>query len=421
MSIPFWMELARSPLKAAREWLARRDALPRDLARAALLPDPVDESSLAAAFESASASGLPLSGTPFVIKDLFPVQGRVTEAGSTFLASLLQASPAHGRSVQRLIDSGCVPTVRTRLHEFAYGLTGENPHFGNCYQMRHPDRLTGGSSSGSAFAVQAGLVPLALGTDTGGSIRLPAAFCGLHGFRLVPGAPSISDAFPLSHAFDTAGWFTRSAEDLSRVWRAWFPKAELRSEFRGLFLLNGDFNESSKAIDHGIEALCERFARRADSATRSALLSAFQGSEQAFSVIQSAEAYQVHKDWLDTRRASYDPAVWQRIDRGRRWTDSQTVEAHQTRQRVISTLAQFLGEFDFLVLPIAPFPALRASDSNDANRSRILRLTTPASLAGLSCIALPFSLPDGLTSGLQILLPKPDAPFVEALLTATRP
>src|SRR5690606_29674308 len=103
---------------------------------------------------------------------------------------------------------------KTHLHEFAYGITGANPHYGDCEHPLFPGRTTGGSSSGSAAAVAAGIVPLAIGTDTGGSIRVPAAFCGLFGFRLAPGDTFIADAFPLARRFDTAGWFTANPEDM---------------------------------------------------------------------------------------------------------------------------------------------------------------------------------------------------------------
>src|ERR1019366_9194510 len=109
---------------------------------------------------------------------------------------------------------------KSQMVEFASGLTGENPHYGDCPHPRFPERLSGGSSSGSAALVAAGVVPFAIGTDTGGCIRVPAAWCGLYGFRQSPGEELIRDAFPLSPTMDTAGWFTAHAADMLTVWRA---------------------------------------------------------------------------------------------------------------------------------------------------------------------------------------------------------
>lgn len=421
MSIAYWKDLARSaPEAAARELLARCAALTPAQQRSVLAWSHGDPVALARAFEKAAGSGGALAGVPFLVKDLFPVAGLRTGAGSCFLASLRGVDAAHSRAVSRFLDAGAVFAGKTQLHEFAYGLTGENPHFGDCFQQRHPDRLTGGSSSGSAFAVQAGLVPVALGTDTGGSIRLPSAFCGLHGFRLVPGAPSIADAFPLAHSYDTAGWFTNSAEDLAAVWRAWFPKAGAETGARGVFLSLADLGENERDTDRAVHALGERLAPRADKATREELRAAWQGSEVAFSVIQSTEAFATHEPWFDERRSQYDPAVWARVDRGRRWLPEQRANAEAVQARVRAVWDQFFGDFDFLVMPISPFPALRLAECTDEARARLLKLTTPASLGGLPALALPGEIGGGLTTAVQVLFKKPDAPWVEDVVRKSK-
>jgi amidase/aspartyl-tRNA(Asn)/glutamyl-tRNA(Gln) amidotransferase subunit A len=419
MSVSLWKELSQDPRAAAAELLRRIAAIPDAQRRAALAIEPTDAGELADRFEKAMSRGGPLAGVPFWVKDLFDVAGLPTRAGSSFLADIRPIPRANGRCVQRFLDAGAVCAGKTHLHEFAYGLSGENPHYGDCYQFRHPDRLTGGSSSGSAFAVQAGLAPFALGTDTGGSIRLPAAFCGLHGFRLVPGAPSIADAFPLAHSFDTAGWFTNSAQDMAAVWRAWFPKAERRNNPRGAFLLCEDFGDPAPEIDHALHSLCERFGERADRETRSALLGAWRDRARAFAVLQSTEAYAIHQDWMDTRRDQYDPEVWARLDRGRNWTSADRTAAAAVQQNVKGILAEYFRDFDFLALPIAPFPAHTKADSTQVARDRILSFTTPASLAGSPLLAIPAPLPNGLHTAVQIIVPKPDAPTIEPLLEAS--
>ena len=140
------------------------------------------ESDLARSLAVAPAGAL--AGVPYLLKDLFAVGGVPTRAGASFTPSPLCAPKADGRMVQSLKAAGAALAGKTHLHEFAYGLTGENAHYGDVEHPAHPDRTSGGSSSGSAAAVAAGIVPFAIGTDTGGSVRVPAAFCGLYGLRL---------------------------------------------------------------------------------------------------------------------------------------------------------------------------------------------------------------------------------------------
>ena len=184
--------------------------------RRAALAVVADELELAEAFAS-SRAGTPLRGVPYLLKDLFDVAGLPTFAGSLFLPEVRPKPESDSRIVKSLAAAGAVIAGKTQLFEFAWGLTGENAHYGDCEHPHFPGRTTGGSSSGSALAVAADIVPFAVGTDTGGSIRVPAAFCGIFGYRGTPGDALISDAVPLSPRFDTAGWFTRSAADMRSV------------------------------------------------------------------------------------------------------------------------------------------------------------------------------------------------------------
>ena len=202
-----------SSAEAARRVHAGVAALPPALRRAALSwlkP----EAELADELAAGQRASQPLHGVPYLLKDLFDLAGVPTNAGSTFLNSA-RGTPAHDSAlVRRLRELGAVCAGKTQLVEFAAGLFGDNSHYGDCPHPHFPDRLAGGSSSGSAALVAAGVVPFAIGTDTGGSVRVPAAFCGIHGFRLSPGDDFIRDAMPLSPSLDTAGWFTATAADM---------------------------------------------------------------------------------------------------------------------------------------------------------------------------------------------------------------
>ncbi|HYD84675.1 MAG TPA: amidase, partial [Opitutus sp.] len=210
MTFRDWQNL--SPASAARELHHRVDTALSPAQRRAVLASLPSEAALADRFAAADRSA-PLAGVPFFLKDLFDVVGEPTFAGSTFLPEVRPTPSRNSTLVDALARAGAVLAGKTHLHEFAYGITGENPHYGDCEHPRFPGRTTGGSSSGSAAVVAAGIVPFAIGTDTGGSVRVPAAFCGLYGFRLTPCDAFIADAFPLASTFDSAGWFTANADD----------------------------------------------------------------------------------------------------------------------------------------------------------------------------------------------------------------
>ena len=450
--LPFAAWQALSPAEAARTVHQRVAALPDHLRRAAvawLCPErelaqalgPIasgspGETGLPAPAETAAP---PLHGVPYVLKDLFDLAGVPTRAGSTFLEQVRPAPIRDGAFPRRLRALGAACAGKTHLVEFAAGLFGDNAHYGDCPHPQFPDRVAGGSSSGSAALVAAGVVPLAVGTDTGGSVRVPAAFCGLYGFRLTPADALIRDAFPLSPTMDTAGWFTGNADDLLTTWRALVagganrpdepagaaPSAArpmespdpLRRGFRGCYLpahaIGIPFDPAAAAA---ADRAAASFAGPADRATTAALLSAWSGAIEAYSVIALHEAHAIHRDWLAPYREHYEPGIWQRFSDGGNYAAGQLMQAWETLARVRAGWRDFFSAYDFLVLPCAPFPALRRPDCTPEARRQLLTLTTPASLGGLAVLTLPVGLPAGLTAGLQVILPDPDSAVVPWIL-----
>ncbi len=411
MTLAEWQSLSRhDPAAAARrvrEGLAR---LPASQRTAILAWEPA-ESELTRALAVAPAGAL--AGVPYLLKDLFAVAGVPTRAGGTFLPEVLPLPRTSARMVQSLTAAGAALAGKTHLYEFAYGLTGENPHYGDVDHPAHPGRTSGVSSSGSAAAVAAGIVPFAIGTDTGGSIRVPAAFCGLYGLRLTPHDRHISDAFPLAPSFDTVGWFTAGAADLLTVTTALIGARTAEREPRGCSL---DFAALGQPVDSTLAAAFARaagcLAAPAEPATADDLAPSLKGCSDAYAVLQSTEAYAVHAAWLDEQRARYEPGVWQRLDRGRRWTAAQLESAHFRHAAIKLMWTRFFLTFDFLVLPATPFPALRKADCTLENRNRLLALTAPASLGGLPVLTLPVPLGDGLSTGLQIVVNDPQSPVI---------
>lgn len=407
MTFDDWRAL--SPAAAAREFLTRVQTRLGAAQRRAVFSHLPDERTLTEAFARAGRAQ-PLGGVPFAIKDLFDLDGVPTWAGSTFLPEVRPTPTSDSAFVRALRTAGAVPMGKTQLHEFAYGITGENPHYGDCEHPHFPGRTTGGSSSGSAAAVAAGIVPLALGSDTGGSVRVPAAFCGVWGFRMSPREPWIADAFPLAPSFDTAGWFTATAADMRTAYAALVGSRPATRSPRGCFL-------APPGLDHEVanafHAAASRLGPVADLTTGDALLGAFLPSVQTYNTIVADEAWAVHHSWAERFRERYDPAVWSRLNRVHALTAEQRAFAQAHAAALRQTWTDFFRTYDFLVLPATPCAALTKAECTLENRTRILTLTAPASIGGLPVLTIPVPLPSGLTTGLQVVVPDAQSPVID--------
>lgn len=410
MGFSEWHEL--EPAAAARrihEEVRAKLSPAQQKAALAVLPSEAD---LVARFETVpiGSRGRGLGGIPYFAKDLFDVAGWPTLAGSTFLTEVRGIPARNGALIDAMHAAGAVLAGKTHLHEFAYGITGENPHYGDVDVPGFPGRTTGGSSSGSAAIVAAGIVPLALGTDTGGSVRLPAAFCGLYGFRLTPQDPFIRDAVALAPTLDTAGWFTRTAADLRTTNSALVPGKLAEHPPRGCWLeLPGLDQEVARAF----RGAAMRFAERAGSDTAEELQRGFEPALEVYNTIVAREAWAVHQPWAERFRERYSPAVWQRLTRAHSLTPAQIEKAEHSRTAIRALWARYFRENDFLVLPGSPAPALTKAECTLENRNRILVLTAPASLAGLPVLTIPVPLAAGLTTALQIVVNDPASPMVD--------
>lgn len=405
MTFADWQSLAPAP--AAREFLRRATTLLSTEQQRAVFAHLPTEAELIAHFATAPA-GSPLAGVPYLAKDLFDVAGLPTFAGSTFLPEVRPEPTTDSALISAVNAAGAVFTGKTHLHEFAYGITGENPHYGDVEHPRYPGRSTGGSSSGSAAAVAAGIVPFALGTDTGGSIRVPAAFCGLYGFRGAPRHEWIADAFPLAPSFDTAGWFTTTAADMRTALAALvgLGTASPRPP-RGCYL---EIPGLTPEVAYACRAAATKLAPPADTTTRNELLRRFAGALDAYNIIVATEAAAIHAPWATDYQESYDPAVWARLQRVHELTDAQVASADATLTSVRLTWTNYFRTFDFLILPAVHRSALTKAECTLPQRSRLLSLTAPASLGGLPVLTIPVTLESGLTAGLQIVVNDPQSP-----------
>lgn len=419
MTFPAWRQL--NPGDAARELRERAHASLSPAQQRAVFSFLPDENQLATHFAAARGTGVspvnasPLSAVPFVAKDLFDFPGIPTLAGSTFLPEVRPTPPRESAIIRAFRSAGAVFAGKTHLHEFAYGITGENPHYGDCEHPHFPGRTTGGSSSGSAAAVAAGIVPLALGSDTGGSVRVPAAFCGLFGFRLAPRDAWIADAFPLAPTFDTAGWFTANAADMRATIAALIGLKPATTRPRGLYL---ELPVLDPDVTQACRAAAARFSLVTDTATIAHLIAGFARSVDTYNTIVAVEAWDVHKSWAERFRERYDPGVWQRLNRVHAISPGQIDAARTDLANVVDLWKSYFHTYDFLILPASPTPALTKAECTLANRTRILTLTAPASLGGLPVLTIPLALPSGLTTGLQIIVNHAKSPVIDWALNS---
>lgn len=406
MNFREWQQL--TPEAASREVWRRVEARLGGPQRRAVLAILREEPALAAGFGSANAGGR-LRGVPYLLKDLFDVAGMPTGAGSSFLPEVRKTPGESSRIVLELESAGAVLAGKTQLFEFAWGLTGENAHFGDCEHPGFPGHTSGGSSSGSAAAVAADIVPLSIGTDTGGSIRVPAAFCGVFGYRGAPRSPLITDAVPLSPRFDTAGWFTRTAGDMLAATEVLAGARRSEATPSGCYL-------EMPGLDPEVAAACRAaasvLAKPADKATRDELIVNFAPAAEVYGVLAGVETWKIHKKWADRYRGRYGPLVQERIDRARTISQAQTAAVEPSQASLVRVWANYFQAHDFLVMPATPFAALAKADCTHANRLRMLGLTAPASLGGLPALTLPVPLKSGMSTGLQVVFNDPASPVV---------
>jgi Asp-tRNA(Asn)/Glu-tRNA(Gln) amidotransferase A subunit family amidase len=365
-------------------------------------------------FESERVPNTPLSGVPYAVKDLFDTKGYPTHASST-LPNLLDSTPqCDAKIIQHMQHLGAICVAKTQMNEFAYGLSGENTHYGDCPHPRIKGSLSGGSSSGSAHSVAAGTLPLAFGTDTGGSIRLPSAWCGIYGIRWAPHY-FMEGALPLASSFDTIGWFTRTASEMATVIRAWFEldKESTASPLRGAAFFP---EELVSAETQGAMLRFSEKLRLSVNQDMEALRELLEPCQLAFNILQSQEAYTFHKDWLAQYGSHYDPVVKERILRGQAWSEAEIETAHQTLKVARDWFENYFKTHDFLAMPICPGPSIPVAEATSKLREQTLQLTTPASLAGLPALSVPVWIDSERSVGIQFIFKGVDPTVPLALL-----
>jgi Asp-tRNA(Asn)/Glu-tRNA(Gln) amidotransferase A subunit family amidase len=357
-----------------------------------------------------------LYGVPVSIKDCFDVKGVVTSCGSRHYADSHGAAAENSWVAQRLLDRGAVLTGKTHLHQLAYGITGENADYGDCLQPRDPGLLTGGSSSGGAASVQEGSALVAIGTDTGGSVRVPAALCGIAGYRASLGVSRGEErwrgAAHLAPSFDTLGLLFRDLRDGPALANAIFDVdiAAAPSPPRVGFVDDSFLYDCEPDVVAAYAAWKQRLTVKG--ASRVAVTTEFWSeSLEIFAPIQASEAAAIHKGHYQ----HFEEAIAERLAWGASIPDGELAVYRERLLRFRSRMAELFEEVEFLIVPCAPVSRLRAGEDQSAARKTILRYTTPASLAGVPVVTLPGEhIGAPLGTGVQLV----GAPMQDASLLA---
>jgi aspartyl-tRNA(Asn)/glutamyl-tRNA(Gln) amidotransferase subunit A len=358
----------------------------------------------------------PLHGVPMAHKDMYYRRGVVSTCGSKILRDTPAAATA--KVLEHLDAAGAIQFGVLNMAEFAMGPTGHNWHYGHCRNPWDPQRVTGGSSSGSGASVAARANFAALGSDTGGSVRLPSAFCGLAGIRPTHGRVSVENILPLCPSLDTVGPLTRTVEDAARVLEVIAPgfTVDLEKSIAGLRIGRAFQKDCDREIVAAMEESLEVF-RRLGAKVVDIELPDFSRLSALAAVLHAAEANPFHDEWFRTRPQDYSPQVRERLEKGRPVLARDYLMAMQARAPAIAAFCESVfSKVDLVHGPVVSFqtPTIAETDISSGEAAaevlgRFVRLTRPISYLGLPvvCVNAGFTKA-GMPIGMQLIAPPLD-------------
>ena len=367
----------------------------------------------------------PLHGIPIGIKDMIETKGLRTTMGSGIFKDYIPEKDA--AVVQKLKEAGAVILGKLHTHEFAYGPMGDRSYFGPARNPHDPRKIAGGSSSGAGAAVAAGLCFGAVGTDTGGSVRIPASCCGVVGLKPTYGRVAVDGVFPLSYSLDHVGPLTRTVLDNAALFQAMIHGVDLNETWAKVEKVIADFDLSKTVIaipdddflDDIDEEVQKAFAdaiqslEAAGAQIRSISLPDLESIRWAQPIVQKSEAYAIHEKWIEARSKDYDPEVYERLLEGKQPKGYEYVRAIRMREEITQQVEACFKTADVLMTPTLPIlptnidqRELILNGKTIKVRSALLKNTSPWNYTGHPALSVPCGRSKtGLPIGLQIIGP----------------
>lgn len=371
------------------------------LSRSAFVPH-----NLAAPLRGA-ANG-PLAGLTAAVKDMYDIAGTVTGNGNpTWLATHGPAT-AHAAAVERILGAGATIVGKAVCDEFFYSVTGANAHYGTPNNPRAPGRLPGGSSSGSASAVAAGACDFALGSDTGGSVRIPASFNGIYGLRPTHGRVDDRGATAMAPSFDAPGWFSAGPGMLRKVGAVLLDaKDRVAAAPARVIVLEDAFAEADEPVAGLLRTAIELMTGELPPIERARIaLQGFDPWREAFRVVQGFEVWRTFGDFVTTHKPQPGPGIRERLAMASKVTAAEAEAARGVLAETRAHIRRVATPGTLMALPTAPCIAPLVgggAGEMDHFRSRVMRLTCTAGVAGLPQITLPAGTVDGCPVGLSFI------------------
>jgi amidase len=355
----------------------------------------------------AGAATGPLAGLSAVVKDMYDIAGERTGGGSPDWLAAQAPARSHAGAVAALLAAGATITGKTVCDEFFYSVAGVNAHYGTPANLRAPGRIPGGSSSGSAAATAAGACDFALGSDTGGSVRIPAALCGVYGIRPTLGRMDCRGVMEMAPSFDVPGWFAGSAGVLRKVGAVLLGGERVSAEVGRLLIADDAFEQADAEVVSVLRAVLRKAAATLPRPEPVRVApDGFDVWREAFRVIQARETWQTFGSFVTRAKPKLGPGIKERIASAATVTAAESDAARRVHDAAGAHLRALVRPGTVVALPSAPCIAPHMdtpAEALDSYRTRVMRLTCSAGLAGLPQVSIPAGTVSGCPVGLSFI------------------
>jgi len=351
-----------------------------------------------------------LSGLTFAVKDLFHIAGIPTGAGNPTWLATHETPTVTSPLVEQLRAAGAHVAGKVITDELAYSLNGDNIHYGTPVNVNAPGRVTGGSSSGSAAAVAAKLVDFALATDTGGSTRVPASYCGIWGLRTTHDLLTTENVVPLHTSFDTMNWFAYDADTFLKVAKVLLPASDFKVRRvlkpKAVWALASE--DFQPALDDVLAKAVSVVGTAAEEISFTQPDETLEQWRLAYVAHGASEAWALHGDWITANNPTFSAPITGRWDAAKKLTPEQAIQSKLDTARIRKQIREIISNDAIVVLPSAAglAPLLNATGADvDAMRTRTMHITCIGGISGVCQVSIPYKNADGLPVGVSLMGP----------------